>query len=169
VLYLLSPGTGDVASQPVLALGAEAPPAVSPVPNYDTDRDNDTGLLLKQNSGSESVQSFRWEVAGSLHVRGAVTVELHATARNQSGPFALDVRLRICRGAACTEIGYGRASAESPDDGYGVLEFDLGAIDVALLPGDAVELVIEVPFDSPHHVWLAYDTAATPSRFTFEP
>ncbi|HWM23021.1 MAG TPA: hypothetical protein VNO51_25245 [Ilumatobacteraceae bacterium] len=43
------------------------------------------------------------------------------------------------------------------------MTFNLGMIDANLLAGDSLELVIVVPTQSVHHVWLAYDTAPTPS------
>jgi hypothetical protein len=158
-----------VSSQPVLPLSTEAPPVLAPVPNYDVDRDNDTGLLLKHNSQTQNEQPFRWTTDGGLRLRGTVGVELDATAKNHTGPFTLDVRLRACRRAACTDITYGRQSADSPADGYASLVFDLGVIDVELLAGDAIELVVVAPPDSNHQVWLAYDTAATASRVSYTP
>ena len=34
--------------------------------------------------------------------------------------------------------------------------------------GDALELKVQVPAESEHHVWLAYDSLETPSRFVFD-
>ena len=57
---------------------------------------------------------------------------------------------------------------ESPADGWDELAFELGQIDVELAPGDALELKVQVPAESEHHVWLAYDSLQTPSRFVFD-
>ena len=59
-------------------------------------------------------------------------------------------------------------SGESPADGWAELAFDLGHIDVELARGDALELKVQVPVESEHHVWLAYDSLETPSRFVFD-
>ena len=167
VFYLSSPGSGDVASQLVLPLSVESPPVVAPVPNYDTDRDNDAGLLLKHDSGSGSEQSFRWDIPQPVALGGAVVVELFATGKNNNGPFTLDVWLRSCRGSDCTDIAYGRQTSNSPDQGFASMTFDLGTIDTVLAAGDALELVIGAPTESGRHVWLAYDAAAAASRIVF--
>ncbi|HWM22189.1 MAG TPA: HD-GYP domain-containing protein [Ilumatobacteraceae bacterium] len=166
VFYLSSPGSGDVASQLVLPLTVDSPAAAA-VPNYDTDRDNDAGLLLKHDSGPESEQRFHWDTAQAISLRGAVMVELFATGRNHNGSFALDVWLRSCRGSVCTDLAYRRQVADSPDQGFGPMTFDLGTIDAVLAAGDALELVILTPTASGRHVWLAYDTAAAASRIVF--
>ena len=165
--YLASPGSGDVASQSVLLLSVDQPPALASVPNYDTDRDNDTGLLLKHNSGAESEQLFRLELTQAVQLRGAVPVELFASARHSNGSFTLDVRLRSCRGTDCTEIAYRRVTATSTGAGFVSMAFDLVPIETALEAGDVLELVISVP-NSGRHVWLAYDTAAAASRIVLQ-
>ncbi|HEX4983912.1 MAG TPA: HD-GYP domain-containing protein, partial [Ilumatobacteraceae bacterium] len=168
VIYLSSPGSGDVESRTVLPLSVDQPPVLASVPNYDTDRDNDAGLLLKHDSGPESEQLFRLELMQAVHLRGVIPVELFASARNNNGSFTLDVRLRSCRGTDCTEVAYERVTATSTGIGFVSMAFDLVPIDTVLSAGDALELVISVP-TSGHHVWLAYDTSATASRFTVGP
>jgi hypothetical protein len=167
VFYLASPGSGDVVSQPVLLLSVDQPPVLASVPNYDTDRDNDTGLLLKHDSGSESEQLFRLELTQAVHLQSAIPVELFASARNSNGSFTLDVRLRGCHGTDCTEIAFGSATATSTGVGFVSMTFDLVPIDTVLHAGDVLELVISVP-TSGHHVWLAYDTAAAASRIVVQ-
>ncbi len=71
VFYLSSPGSGDVSSQLVLPLSVESPQGAALVPNYDTDRDSEAGLLLKHDSGSGSEQRFRWDVPEPVALRGA--------------------------------------------------------------------------------------------------
>ena len=132
MFYLSSPGSGDVASQPVLLLSLDQPPVLASVPNYDTDRDDDTGLLLKHNSGSESEQLFRLELTQAVQLQGVIPVELFASARNSNGSFTLDVRLRSCRGTDCTEVAYRRVTATSTGVGFVSMTFDLVPIATAL-------------------------------------
>lgn len=167
VFYLLSPGPGDVPSQAVLQLGIELPPELALVPNYDTDRDDEPGLTLEHASDSRREQRFRWDTAQTIHLRGAITVQLHATGRNNSGPFTLDVRMRSCRGADCTDIANRRESTISPEQGFASITFDLGPIDAVLAAGDALELLITVPTESASDVWLAYGATVAASRFNF--
>jgi hypothetical protein len=167
VVFLTSPGAGDVASQPVLPLGLDVPPVLPVVPNYDTDRDSDPGLTLTRDSDAQREQRFRWEITQEVRLDGPAAVQLHATGAHNRGPFTLDVGLRSCRGSECNDIASRRESTISPGQGFATITFDLGRIDVALTPGDTVELVIGVPPDSASDVWLAYDTTATASRFAF--
>ena len=53
-------------------------------------------------------------------------------------------------------------------DGWAELAFERGHIDVELARGDALELKVQVPVESEHHVWLAFDSLETPSRFVFD-
>jgi HD domain len=166
VFYLSSPGSGDVVSQLVLPLSVESP-VPAPVPNYDTDRDDDVGLLLRHDSGSGSQQRFHWNIAEPVALRGSVMVELFATGKNNNGPFTLDVWLRNCRGSVCTDLAYLRHTSNSPDQGFTSMTFDLGTIDTVLAAGDSLELMIAAPTESGRHVWLAYDTAGAASRMVF--
>jgi HD domain-containing protein len=178
MLFLKSPGTGDVASQPVLLLSTETPDRseASPIPDYDTDRDNnDPGLTLKEKGSKKegSEQSFQWSAPQALRLRGDIDVVLHARRdEKQGGPFMLDVLLRSCRGTDCTLIAYQRVSGDSPDEDddvpYVTLNLDLGSIDTELASGDALELLIVAP-KSGHKVRLVYDTSSTPSNLVFQP
>jgi hypothetical protein len=164
LLYLSSPGSGDVASQLVLPLSDESPPALDVVPNYDTDRDHEPGLTLERGSSS---QRFRWDIAHAVELRGAVAVQLHATAADNRGPFTLDVALRSCRASVCTDIASRRESTISPSQGFSAITFDLGVVDLTVGAGDAIELVIAAPAESGGDVWLAYDATVAPSRFVY--
>ena len=155
-----------MASQLVLPLSVDSPVGAA-VPNYDIDRDQDAGLLLKHNSGSGSEQRFHWDITQPVALRGAVVVELFATGKNNNGSYTLDVWLRSCSGSGCTDLAYRREAADSPDQGFAPLAFDLGTIDTVLAAGDALELVIVAPTESGRHVWLAYDTAVAASRVVF--
>jgi hypothetical protein len=151
----------------VLPLSFDPPPVLGSVPNYDTDRDNDTGLLLKHDSGSESEQLFQLQLTQEVQLRGVIPVELFASARNSNGSFTLDVRLRACRGTDCTELAYKRVAATSTGVGFVSMTFDLVPAETVLAAGDTLELLISVP-TSGHHVWLAYDTAAAASRIVVQ-
>jgi hypothetical protein len=162
-MYLTSPGSGDVVYQPVLPLTAGGVVDAS-VANYDKDRNGDPGLTLFR----ESSQRFRWEITQAGRLHGTAAAVLHATGKHHHGGFLLDAWLCLCRGDTCETIGYARAEGESPADGWDESTFEFGAIDVELAPGDALELTVEVPAESEHHVWLAYDSLQTPSRFAFQ-
>jgi hypothetical protein len=162
-MYLTSPGSGDVVSQPVLPLTTGEVVDAS-VANYDKDRNIDPGLTLFR----ESSQRFRWEITQPTGFHGAAAVVLHATGKHRHGAFLVDVWLSKCQGDTCHTIGCARAEGESPADGWDELTFELDEIDVELAPGDALELRVEVPGESEHHVWLAYDSLQTPSRFVFD-
>jgi hypothetical protein len=162
-MYLTSPGSGDAVSQAVLPLTSGGVVDAT-VANYDTDRNGDPGLTLYRGSS----QRFRWEITQAGRLQGAAAAVLHATGKLHHGEFLLDAWLRLCRGDTCETIGSARAQGETPADGWDELTFELGPIDVELAPGDALELKVEVPGESPHHVWLAYDSLETPSRFAFD-
>jgi hypothetical protein len=162
-MFLTSPGSGDAVSQAVLPLTTGDVVDAS-VANYDTDRNGDPGLTLFRGSS----QRFRWDVTQAGRLQGAAAVVLHATGKYHHGEFLLDAWLSLCRGDTCETIGSARAQGETPADGWDELTFELGLIDVELASGDALELKVEVPGESEHHVWLAYDSLQTPSRFTFD-
>jgi hypothetical protein len=167
-LYFTSPGTGDLARQRYLTLTTESPvsPLSPPVPDYGGD--GEPGLTLKDETGlgqEESEQSFRWDASQAVQFRGTVNVVLHAKRRISDGPFMLDVRLRICGGTDCTEIKYQQVSSDQLGEDYVTLNPEFGSIDIELAAGEALELLIGAPPEG-RQVWLAYDTAFTPSQLT---
>jgi len=57
-LYLTNPGSGDTMSSLVLAMTTSYPTG-STLPNYDTDRDAEVGLLLLRGTGVDDADPTR--------------------------------------------------------------------------------------------------------------
>lgn len=105
--------TEDAPSQPVLPLAEGAPPAV-PLPNYDTDRDNDPGLgLVKSPDGLDStegdeVQRFRMPVAAGRAIDGPIDAVMWVRS-HQEYPHMVEVAVGVydCVGTSCVPIATG--------------------------------------------------------------
>jgi hypothetical protein len=177
-LYLTSPGTGNVASQPVLPLTTGVPNASSS-PNYDTDRNGNPWLTLTPGDPpATAAQRFEW-VAGSLvRFEGTAGATLWLTGPApgllQSRNLVIDAQLRRCSAGVCSTIATSGGSSSGPVlDLLGVLvvwnpvSLNFGAIDVVLGAGESLELVVAAGAGS-DDVWLAYDASAAQSRFTFD-
>ena len=176
-LYLTSPGSGNVASQPVLPLTTGVPNGSSS-PNYDTDRNGNPWLTLKPGDPpATAAQRFEWLASSPVRFRGTTGATLWLTGPApgllQSRNLVVDVELRRCAAGVCSTIATDGGSSSGPVlNLLGIIvvwtpvTLDFGAIDVVLAPGESLELVVTARTGS-DDVWLAYDASAAQSRFDF--
>jgi hypothetical protein len=167
-LYLTNPGSGNTTSSLVLALSRDGP-TDSTLANFDTDRDDDNGLLLVRSSAgldeTNNAKKQIWSLdVGSQDLKGA-SVRLRAALKNydQSESATLAVRLERCNSAlvSCKTLGSNQKSFTQ-----GIANsFKTIVVNVTLTGGTTTKqpiLVLKVVATdaSDDDVWLAYDTKA---------
>lgn len=172
-LYLGS--GGHTSSQPVLP----AELAVSPgtLPNYDTDRDGDPGLMIKKGKGldeTDPTKRQRWAapilspLAGQIAIDPVVHVWV-ATKDFDTGKIgSVEVGVYDCDASHgdCQLLSYGYEWFDQWDfdDDFGEVVVTMSPIDHAFAPGRSGVLVIATADDSDDDLWFAYGTSDYPSR-----
>lgn len=166
--YLASSGPGPVRSSPELPL-TMAEPTEFWLYNYDTDRDNDDGLVIEadedgvSSTDPESVQAFRYPIDGLLD--GDAKVKLYVAPEDFDGhDVVVEASLSVCRAGSdrCEELA--RASKNVNKGRYfKSLTLPLGAVRAMLAPGDVLELRVAALVESESDMWLAYGTTNFPS------
>jgi hypothetical protein len=169
-IHLGTAGRGDTASQPVLPLQIDAPPAVA-LPNYDTDRDDDPGLMIKKDgaglNGSDptKVQRFRVDVATDGTLVGDAKVRLYVAAKDfEKKTIHVATGLYRCdSGGSCSLIADGDKRVGNANR-FKSVTIPMGEVDVPFVAGDRLELRVVVLDDSDDDAWFAYGTAASPAH-----
>jgi hypothetical protein len=178
ILSLASPSVGDQVSQPVLDLvPAAAPQNPGPVPNYDTDRNDDPGLTIRPTpqglttTEPDGVQAWRFPAA-ITELQGSATLELFITAADASGPGRLIVRAGVfdCDAAreACVRLVHDTVSGRPEAGTFVPFTFNLAVPATTLAAGHGFELRVAAISGSMSDVWIAYDTADAPSTLTID-
>jgi putative nucleotidyltransferase with HDIG domain len=174
VTYLLgSSAAGDVVSQELLPLVQRAP-VNTVLPNFDTDRDHDPGLKLK-NDGEfvldhpDRIQRFRLDPATAITIDGRVTLELYAAARDlKVDEVQAAAALVDCPdgSTACTVFATSTVDFVGQLDRFSMLTFDFGNQTRSIPASRNLQVWIISTMDSKHDMWLAYDTVGYESTLT---
>ena len=173
-----TPPIGSTNAQQRLPMDNTTPTATT-LHNYDADRDDFPGLLIKK-GGSEdryifpdgNFQNWRYTApAGGLVLSGSVEVTLFSAMKD----FTTDKRghiqvyLRDCTGNSCTTIASGSLDRRQWNDASGWSEDSilLSGLSYTVATGRQLELKIVVHDDSDDDMWFAYDTTTHPARLTW--
>jgi hypothetical protein len=169
-LYLGSTGP----SADSWTMGLAAPPAASPVPDYDAD--GDPGLTIKSSGGgasesnSEKFQDWAYVLPAPMLLNGPVTLELYSTVRRfevnkDAHPH---VYLYDCAagGVSCTKIAEAEVHVNPWNGGVaGWVRRDITVGSVVRTIGLGRELRVKLLFQH-EDVWVAM-TAAYPTALHF--
>lgn len=171
VLYLTNPGAGATTSDSELPL-TPGPPDVGPLPNYDTDRDSDPGLLMAKGDAGLSTndptkyQEWTWNATTTTTLNGSANLTIYVGAKDLTGgeTIGMSAAIYLCT-PTCTQLGTGNWTATSQPDVYSLATVDIGAINQTLNPGDTLKLRVVAPDAlSTTDIWLAYDAASYRSQ-----
>ncbi len=172
-LNLTMGGGGSTTSQDYLPLDGTL--GAGALPNYDTDRDSDAGLLLQRGTGvteTDATRMQRWfgQLSGSSEVRGWTTVELWAAVKDfdTAASGHLEVGLYDCKAnkTDCQMLAGGAASFSQASFGsdFGKVIVSLGAIDTVIGSNRALRVVVAPTMNSGGDIWLAYANTSYPMR-----
>lgn len=173
-----TPPIGSTDAEQRLPMDSTSPTATT-LHNYDADRDDLPGLLIKK-GGSEdrysfpggNFQNWRYTVPpGGLVLAGNVEVTLFSAMKD----FTTDKRghiqvfLRDCTGNSCTTIVSGSLDRGQWNDASGWSEDTIVLSDVnyTVAAGRQLELKIFVDDDSDDDMWFAYDTTTHQARLAW--
>lgn len=176
--YLRSLGPGDASSTPKLPLAVAAGPTNGALPNYDIDRDDADGLLLREAASGLSqqlaetdpskFQLWSYTMPAATRLSGNARVTLYGAMRNMAADlngrvrvFLLDCSSTTSAGADCSTIAVGtvtrRPWSNAPDTWVGFTAF-MGDVDYSVSAGRAVVLKLVVGgAESEDDMWFAYD------------
>jgi hypothetical protein len=154
-------------------------PTAETLHNYDADRDDFPGLLIKK-GGNEDRYSFpggnfqNWRYtapAGGLVLAGNVEVTLFSAMKDFTADKRghIQVYLRDCTGNSCTTIASGSLDRGQWNDVSGWSEdtIVLSGVDYTVAAGRQLELKILVDDDSDDDMCFAYDTTTHQARLTW--
>jgi hypothetical protein len=165
-LYLTNPGSSDTMSSPVLAMTTSYPTG-STLPNYDTDRDADAGLLLLRGMGVDDADPTRrqyWTAnVGAADLPGTAQLKVGvSTIDFAPGSGELQVSLARCDLGltSCETLG----TSDRPFAQGGGSNFKWLSVNVNLSGGPSTErpvlrLAVAPSSASAADLWLAYGTA----------
>ncbi|MDH3301123.1 MAG: HD-GYP domain-containing protein [Acidimicrobiia bacterium] len=167
-----NPGTGNTTSQALLPLaGGNSPGSL---PNYDTDRDSDPGLLVAKGEGlseTDVTKMQRWSSdAGDTRLQATVTLDLWIATKNfDTGKTGrLIAGLYDCNesAASCNLLGSNTAQFNQAPFGsdFGQITIALGTIDHTFAANRTLVLKIATTNASDDDLWLAYGTTTYPTR-----
>jgi HD-GYP domain-containing protein (c-di-GMP phosphodiesterase class II) len=177
--YLLAaPVKGDQPSREVLPLVTRTKALHTNLPNYDTDRDTLTGLLIRRGGAlapgdPARMQRFALDSPGQVTYRGRAQVDLNVAKSDPAATSTVDVvvALAVCSDTTpdCTVVSTatrsivltGRSIAQ---DRY----LDLGAIDVTVAPEQRLELWVAAGAASQEDLVLVYDATGLRSRLLID-
>ncbi|MBI5088961.1 MAG: hypothetical protein HZB15_08915 [Actinobacteria bacterium] len=169
-----SSAVGNVVSQPVLPLAARSPLNAS-LPNFDTDRDSNPGLLIRRGGAlavgdPARMQRFRLAPATPTRIDGSASVRLYvAPAGLLLDAMTVNVALAHCIGPTldtCTVLATGSVGFVGLLSQFQAVDVGLGAVDATIAPPHALEVWVVADSSSSRDLWLAYDTTSRPSALT---
>lgn len=174
-LYLASEAVpGDTKSRSVLPLGYAAPRDIA-LPNYDSDRDMQPGLLLQRGATSQSTanssQIQRWRLGALLsdtQLAPNAEVEVMAAVkgyqRNKSVKLWAYLNEVDANGNLLREIASGSYTANDWGDKFAPRKISFQNATTALHAGNQLELTLMLDNSSVDDLWLAFNTKTYPSR-----
>ena len=146
------------------------------LPNYDQDRDDDPGLLLKKGDGIGEVDPARrhrfWAPTNGGVLRGVPELEIWVSTKDHKTDKAgiVIASLEDCSAskADCTTIATGIGAFDQADfgTGFGRLRISMTDLDYELGPSRSVMLNLFVHDGSEDDLWFAYGTTEYPASFT---
>ncbi|MGD9996569.1 MAG: HD-GYP domain-containing protein [Ilumatobacteraceae bacterium] len=169
-----SSAPGDVVSQAVLPLVTRAP-LNSSLPNFDTDRDSNAGLLIRKGGvlalgDPATMQRFRFTPSAVWHLDADASVRLYAApAGLLLDGMTVNVALTRCTGQAldnCTVLATASQSFVGLLSQFQVVDIDLGRVQATIASPGALELWVVADASSSRDLWLAYDTNSRQSALT---
>jgi hypothetical protein len=171
-----SSSSGDVASQAVLPLVTRAP-LNSILPNLDTDRDDKPGRVLKRSSdltlgGTDKVQRFRLDPAGTIRLNGPTSLVLFAAARDfHTDRVQVQATLLDCADVLglCSTFATATVTFTGSANQFVPVTFDFGSQTRTVASSHNLELRIVVPSASERDMWMAYDTTGLDSALNITP
>ncbi len=173
--YLQNPGNGSTSSSSELPLARDAVPSGS-LRNFDTNRDEDKGLLVKKDGGGLSVtdstktQVWAWTSAAAGRFNGDVTLAVWLAAQDFEDDERIGVlaSIELCN-PGCTRLGTAQWSASAAEDTFRSAQLSFGAIDVPVPAGAKLRLKVVVPDElASTDVIFAYDASSYPSRLSID-
>jgi hypothetical protein len=169
-----SSAVGDVVSQPVLPLVAR-PPLNSSLPNFDTDRDSNPGLLIRKGGAlavgdPTRLQRFRLTMPTVSKIDADASVRLYAApAVLLLDGMTVNVALAHCTGPSldnCTVLATGSKGFLGLLSQYQAVDITLGHVTATIAPPHVLELWVVADTSSSRDLWLAYDTSSRSSALT---
>ncbi len=169
VLYLLNPGSGDTSYSPVLAMGTSKPTDGS-LANYDTDRDNDPGLLIKrgessvEEADSDEVQTWTYEI-GPASISGQSKFRIYATPDDDDkGEISATVDMCDVALNNCTLLATVTKSFDAGGQEFKKVNINFNLTAELTEAQPVLRVRLWVPNDSDEDLWIAYDTASYRTR-----
>ena len=170
LMYLTNPGSSNTTSSLNLLLD-EDPPTLGWLPNYDTDRDSDQGLLLNKSSAgageSDPTKFQRWKMpsASGIELAGSVKLTLFAATKNfdDDKEGVLLALIEDCNASLteCNTIASAMAVFDQDWFGawFGDVTLDFADVFYSVSAGRRLTVKVIVYEDSEDDLWFAYDTA----------
>ncbi|MEQ8842839.1 MAG: hypothetical protein RIB98_17805 [Acidimicrobiales bacterium] len=169
-MYLGSNGAGP--ANWVLPVGSGT--TQGPLPNYDTNHDDDPGRTIVRTAGDplpdvHRVQFWNVPVKESYHAVGTPRLELWAAAADfdRNATIELTASLSTCHGyLECEELSTRSVAFRQADfgGGFGRVSVVMPAIDTIVPAGDYLLIGLSVPLTSGGDAWVAFDSSDYPSR-----
>lgn len=162
------------AAQAFLAL--DGPLADGPLANYDTNRDDDLGLLLRRGSGLDETDSKRrqrfWTASeDGLQLSGTPRLQIWAAAENfdQSKVGEVLVGVFDCNESRnhCTLLTSGSSGFDQSSFGadFGLVTVTMASLDGEIAAGRTLVVTVVVGTSSETDLWLAYGTTSYAANF----
>ncbi len=171
-----SGGPGDTSSQAFLSLDGSLQNGT--LPNYDTDRDSDPGLMIKKGDGlgeSDLSKIQRWRSdAGGSRLLGWGTLTIFAATKDfasgKTGRFAIGLFDCDGSGSNCSALATQSASFDQANFGgnFGAVTVNFGSIDHTFASGRTLVLKLATASDSDDDLWFAYGTNTYPARLDID-
>lgn len=170
--FLLSDGT---VSKPALPMGDVVPPV--PLANYDTDRDNAPGLLVRRGNGlgeSDTRKIQVWNQSGGLLIAGTPTIDLWVatTGFNDDDEGQLVLGLYDCteKGDGCSSLGQSTISFSQKEFGvdFGLVTISLPTLSRTIGADRILQLRVATTSDSSDDLMFAFGTTSYPARVTID-
>ncbi|MGI9597695.1 MAG: hypothetical protein ACR2QK_16145, partial [Acidimicrobiales bacterium] len=165
-------GAGSTSSRSSLPLATSA--AAGPLPNYDSDRDDQPGLLLGKGAGlgeTDQTKMQRWRSGTNLtgSVEGTPIVEIWAATKDfdtgksgrlVAGIYDCNTALSDCGLLASGGATFRQASFGSE---FGRVSIEMSPVATELGQGRALMLKIAVADSSDDDLWLAFGVTRYPA------
>ena len=189
-LYLRAAGPGDQVSVPVLPLSLERGPTNTVLPNYDTNRDPDPGLLLGQiaagpgqqiaSSDPTRYQLWMYPVTTDLVISGSASLNIWAATEDmQAGlearlrTYILDCPITSVDGSDCVEIAPRMFVDRDPwsfvDGQWEPARWNYGTINRTIAAGRAFAVKLTIAgVHTDDDMRFAFDAAGLESSFVVD-